>query len=182
MARRRRTRPKKARSPLFKLSGEIRNIIWRFALLREEPIVFHTGGIEEEPLLLTCRAIRKETASIFYRENSLMCKGGSFDSTSLLVFDRKMISLGYELVMPNLTLGITHGTSWPNLILWLQRYHAGETAASPNYAGYTDAKSCVLESMFLLVNKLEDHPWEVVKDLLDLQRRTLVALDKGWAV
>nr|OQO24472.1 hypothetical protein B0A51_07202 [Rachicladosporium sp. CCFEE 5018] len=170
-----------ANSPLLRLSGEVRNIIWRFAVTSDQPVVYTGTGVEEPSLLFTCHAIRKEARSIYHLENAVVCTGASYDTTSLLQYHLKMSSIGFREKMPMVFQENAKGTNWPNLKLWLERFHTRELALCPDWPHSYLAERCIIDVMFLTVERLWDHPWELVESLLEMQHRSLVALNSGWA-
>jgi len=59
---------------LLALSGELRNSIWRFALVEDKPIDITSKVTPTEPALLAVnRQIRKECTGIYYGENAFQC-------------------------------------------------------------------------------------------------------------
>ncbi|KAK4495536.1 hypothetical protein PRZ48_013868 [Zasmidium cellare] len=68
-----------ARSPLFvKLSGELRNHIYRFCLVQEHMVSLSINDgmhrvVQEPSILKACRQVRLEALSIYYSENIFSC-------------------------------------------------------------------------------------------------------------
>jgi len=58
------------RSPLLDLPPELRNTVWRFALVRKTKIDMSKESTTAEPaLLVACKQIREEGLGIYYGEN-----------------------------------------------------------------------------------------------------------------
>ncbi|KAK6438899.1 hypothetical protein LTR95_004895 [Oleoguttula sp. CCFEE 5521] len=163
MPTRKRKRAKKApifsavaNSPLFKLSGEVRNIIWRFVLVSDDPLVFTSSGVDEARLLQTCHAIRKEAAGIFYLENRTECPGGSYNSTALLKYQNKLSSLNLPDQVPGLAMFDINDKSWSHLKLWLKRIHSRDLRWCPEWPSTACAHDCAISAMFWTAETLMD--------------------------
>lgn len=60
--------------PLLKLPPELRNRIYRYAIVQDEPIdVAETTKKKEPALLATCKEIREQALKMFYHENTFYC-------------------------------------------------------------------------------------------------------------
>lgn len=72
---------------LFDLPGELKNAIYRFALVETQHLDITTKSIPLEPALLrTCRVIRQEARSIFYLENTFRILSHNGDMVPVLKF------------------------------------------------------------------------------------------------
>jgi hypothetical protein len=125
-----------ATSPLFKLSPELRNKIYRLVLVRDpwddftnwEVIVDKANGIPEPALLASNKIIRSEASGIFYHENCFSCRVLDFDPTPILLLQSKF----KEPLRKNppdieLVRSRTKGELiWENLVSWLHMCHRGE--------------------------------------------------------
>lgn len=61
-------------SPLLALPGELRNAIWRYALVEEDAVVIRPDAIHRpRPLLAVCKQIREEAVGIYFAENTFRC-------------------------------------------------------------------------------------------------------------
>lgn len=61
-------------SPLWKLPPELRNHIYRYTTVLDEPIDI-TAIREKQPALLSgCTEIREEAIKMFYHHNSFACR------------------------------------------------------------------------------------------------------------
>lgn len=89
-----------AHSPLFKLSEEVRDRIYRLVLIDQQdgpdgliinPVAVHTDhGIHEPALLLCNKVIRSEALQIFYHENPLRCYVANYDPGPHVAFATKI--------------------------------------------------------------------------------------------
>ncbi|KAK6431014.1 hypothetical protein LTR95_012828 [Oleoguttula sp. CCFEE 5521] len=154
-------------SPLFKLSGEMRNIIWRLAVVGKDPVVYSDAGVEEPGILLTCRAIRNEVASIFYLENNV----------------NRLTLLGLTCTDMRTKDPIHVGTpSWSNALRGLKAIFTRELLMRPIITAVDSAESSAIDNLFATVTKLREHdvPWSVVAELLEMQHRTMDLIWPGW--
>lgn len=65
---------------LDKLSGELRNHIWRHVLVSDEPVLVNKEQPHSPSLLRTCTQIRTEATSIFFNENTFLLPVDGYDS------------------------------------------------------------------------------------------------------
>lgn len=69
------------------LPGEIRNTIYRFAIVEDEPLLITYKTVPVEPSLLqTCRSIRREAWPIFYYENTYEIETTNRDMEPFITF------------------------------------------------------------------------------------------------
>lgn len=62
-------------STLFKVAPELRNTIYRYALVENTDItISKNNGIPELALLPACKIIRSDARSIFFGENDFPCR------------------------------------------------------------------------------------------------------------
>ena len=90
--------PGMTESPFNELAAELRNRIWEFAVVNEQPLeVVFTSESDDEiafsladksttSLLMTCKQVREECASMFYNRNIFRLRRGNPSSTNDLVW------------------------------------------------------------------------------------------------
>jgi hypothetical protein len=125
-----------AHSPLFKLSAELRNTIYRLALVEDhddfcvEPVVVDdVNGIPEPGLLLSNKVVRSEALGIFYYENDWNCEVRNFDPAPVLLLQSK-----FKMPFSEHPMFITitsvrreaNRKTWRNLVSWLHMCHKGK--------------------------------------------------------
>lgn len=174
-----------ADSPMFKLSAELRNAIYRYALVTEEAVLItKANGIPEPALLLACKIIRSEATGIFYSENSLVCKVVNFDCSALRLIAREH---GYG---PSRTgSGIMRDDNdqriWKNLVFWLRMLHRNLCCGLNGIAvGFeADPEECMIAALFALVyeSRASGRTWEVLERQIQYLRPTMIALNSDWA-
>jgi hypothetical protein len=123
-----------AECPLFKLPPELRNMIYRYAMISHRRVrITKSHGIPEPGLLAACKLVRSEAFEIFYRENDFTCVVRNYDSAPLVLVSRKF-SRRSQVSFPNSAPGLRrHLTSqiqrsgtrnWENLVLWVLFAHS----------------------------------------------------------
>ncbi|KAK6431011.1 hypothetical protein LTR95_012825 [Oleoguttula sp. CCFEE 5521] len=154
------------KSPFFTtLLGELRNYIWRLAVIADLPVPVSNTGLTEPGLLATCHIIRKEAGCIYYAENDFDLLCDCYDSTAFMLIISKwehFNAVGRLYEGTGLNISVSHIPSWTNLMIWLKRVYAWLLPAP-----------IMAEGMCTM-------PWAQVEVQLNWQRLTLVDLDKGW--
>ena len=59
-------------SPLLKLPAELRNVIYRYSLIKQGDARIQLRDLRPSALLYTCRQIRYEASSIYFSENNFV--------------------------------------------------------------------------------------------------------------
>ncbi|KAK6438897.1 hypothetical protein LTR95_004893 [Oleoguttula sp. CCFEE 5521] len=176
-----------ASSRLFtKLSGELRNIIWKFALIQANEIHFTNHGFQEPGLLTTCRLVRAEAASTFYHEYKIHLICESYDTTAVLLLERKFKLVGLLIEQSasdgRVLLKMTGGPYWQNWLLWLRRVHSLTTGCSPGEIGNDDFESMALRAISLTVTAMCTKRWSKVEEILKLHRPMLIKCNSAWGL
>lgn len=122
-----------ARSPLFRLSAELRNNIYRLVLVEDHDdcciecvVVDQINGIPEPPLLLSNKTIRAEALGIFYYENHWDCEVRKFDPAPVLLLQSKFKMPFSEHPMYITITSVRRAVdskTWRNLTRWLHMCH-----------------------------------------------------------
>lgn len=167
-----------SRTSLLGLPGEIRNKIYRHALVVHD--TSHQPGsdlldpIPEQPALLrTCEQIRSEAASIYYAENQFCLFLDDFIDTPAIAWiehasryvDRQQLQVQWDWGI----WGVRHG-DWPNLLQMLRHAHEGRlppfeaSAMWSESTGHGTDKH--LERLFAITPGLAEVPWTNVEQVL----------------
>ncbi|KAK6431015.1 hypothetical protein LTR95_012829 [Oleoguttula sp. CCFEE 5521] len=176
-----------ADSSLFKLSGEVRNMIWRCALhLSLDDNEYISYGFGKDGI----REIQQETAAIFYLENEYDINCTGFKSEPLMALTRRFKTLKLSMATmlqehPNAVYVDADPVSWSGLMLWLERYHNSSVGlpSGPNFdpsSGF-DTESSAMKAMFEMVDDLRHVEWGVVESVLGRQRPILIGCYADWA-
>ena len=144
-----RTMTDQSTSPLLKLPGELRNRIYRFALITHDHIRLPvtTRTFPEPALLATNKEIRREASSLFYSENHFMIEVRDFDSTACVIFSHKIAYVEGLKTARYRFSWLSKRPNWANLHLWLFRLHSGKFAR-PAQKGRQSPHVAVVLSMF----------------------------------
>ncbi|KAK6431013.1 hypothetical protein LTR95_012827 [Oleoguttula sp. CCFEE 5521] len=171
-----------AHSPQFsKLSGELRNRVWNFAVCEDGFIDITFTGVPEPGLLTACRLIREEAGGMYYYLNkfSVVCAG--YNSAALLIANRKFEI--FKVARPDKqTYSITlDGTpSWTNLVIWLERIHAGRLSCPALDSEDAEIDIVALHGAFRTAAGLRGVSWPKVEALLIWQQAVFVKIDPAW--
>lgn len=124
-----------AHSPLFRLSPELRNTIYRLVLVEDHdeyeiwPVEVDEFGVPEPALLLSNKVIRSEALGVFYYENHFSCTVRNFNPAPVLLLQSKFKMPFDEhpmfISIRSDRRDITRKT-WKNLVAWIHMYHKGK--------------------------------------------------------
>jgi hypothetical protein len=156
------------RASLLGLPGELRNRIWRFALLEDGDITIDVNHHQAPALLRTSRQCRQETAEIFYQENAFLhCIVDLKSEPQPNHWVWALPSKGHFFVYNG-------GRSWTNFTDWLHLYHAkviSTIPARPNDP--QDVFAAILGEVANIVIKAEKLPWANVVGILESLRKVM---------
>lgn len=174
-------------SPLLNLPGELRNIIYRYALLDDNPVPVTTQGYNRSSLLGTCRRIRRETFTLFYEESIFLVRTVDYNRDNLYAWKTLLRS---GIVCPTslkwMTMCSNRTPDWANVLTWARRRHEDRwmhPMRSPEAlkaAGNRDKTKFALGAMFQMVAAMRDQPWPLVERTLVQMRPMLEAIDARW--
>jgi len=162
-------------SPLFHLSGELRNEIYRHYFGDNESILVTTAGVPEPALLATCRAIRKEALALFYHGKRLDFAMKRYDSSILMKWEPKRRSLEVAHADGYSTWSMPEGmqADKTNLCLWLWRYYFKIVTFCPGMLDEDDAvqgtpEDNMVRALFdtMTCLKAAHVSWEVIVEAL----------------
>ncbi|KAK3722638.1 hypothetical protein LTR37_002208 [Vermiconidia calcicola] len=175
-----------ARPSLLGLPGELRNRIYRDALLTDDSdVIVDATGVPEPALLLTCKQIRAEGGQIYYSERAFSIHISDYDTAVAVKWTRRhrLIREDYKIDAKCrvVNTGYPH---WVNLVSWLERLFNEEVflrAFFPSQApAGTSTGLLTIGAMFASVQAMRGQPWSRVKTLLDEQHHILISIDKQW--
>lgn len=181
-----------AHSPLFKLSPELRNLIYRFTLVEEKRISINKRqGIPEPTLLSVCKIIRAETFGIYYQENKFVCQLDSYDPAALCLVKRKLDTNKMSNQKTGLSRYQIHvfgrgSPDWKNLMSSLLAYHQRRCAGITRVANErrSGPELILVTGLFGMVKVAHGNPsisLETMRLLIEQARPALVASRSGWA-
>ncbi|KIW03598.1 uncharacterized protein PV09_05351 [Verruconis gallopava] len=125
---------------LLRLPAEIRNMIWRFAVVSPEQLNIVGDSPQQPALARTCRQIRNECLRFFYRENSFACTIYNYDPVNFKRYRKVGDKYGLSTVLlthrhdPNASREFLRS----NLLSWLEGTVRGDTAPLGYSAGHSE--------------------------------------------
>lgn len=153
-------------------------------------VVVSASGYERPALLSTSKEIRSEALTIFYHENFFRFKITNFDSTPLFNWHIQKLAMGFPAG------SLQHKTrnsidyfppSWPDLLVWLHRYHVRAVSGRPSLPQSLVNKKQghmlkhVVGDMFAAVDALHGERWALAEAVVKSMRPSLVIIDEDWA-
>ncbi|KAK5701637.1 hypothetical protein LTR97_004455 [Elasticomyces elasticus] len=175
-------------SRLLDLAPELRNHIYRMAVIHDQPIVVSTQGYNIPPLLSVCKQIRHEAESVFYYENAFETELFDYNIELHHKFIRHLKDLGLQKKKINASpKTISWMPHWPNMIHWLELCHRYDVDdklnAIPNaQAAGRHPYPVTIGALFEIVDTTSSLlPWVLVKLLVLPLRAVLISIDPKWA-
>ncbi|KAK4995285.1 hypothetical protein LTR66_004870 [Elasticomyces elasticus] len=180
-----------ANSPLLRLPGELRNKIYRMALIWGIARLQIQRGRDKQPALIqVCRQIRREAFSIFFQEAPFQVDIVGLDGTDIIEWMRPHRGRFTNGV----TLNLVGDPSWPNLLRWMQEIHAGRAeywlneCSRPDLARFPNTlprvkriEAVLYQCMQITVRMAKiGSRWEEVEGVLECMHQALGAHDRRW--
>lgn len=184
------------RLSLLGLPGELRNRIYTFALIEDDPSVLVQRNYSQPGLLRTSYQLRREASAIYYQLNTFYADTTDLDFGTQLHFNQHFKGRG---VMKVTGAGPVSQQSWPNLINYCRLFHEGGRCGigygEGNEAGWCTeiARHCrrrMLMSFagwrfaaraFQLVGSMKHVPWKDVETALEIFKMTVAEQNpQGW--
>jgi len=136
---------KAEKSALLSLPPEMRNRIYRAALVEGEISIAAGQRPRPEPALLyTRRRIRDEALAIYYKENCFDFHIKDYDADNSIQWQ----SSASQRHDAHLTWRINVSTNWPNLVRWLEAWDDGRVTGPTQGATAGSRKSSLTFSMW----------------------------------
>jgi hypothetical protein len=182
-----------AKSPLFSLPRELRNMIYTYALASDaETTLTKSGGIPEPALLSASKTLRAETFENFYLENKFVCEVHNFDCAPILLAVAKSLQLATETEglralakkrpssILNCKVSFRGKRNWENLVAWLLLCREEKTPGL-DCTDADDAEHKLLKGLFEMVLEGPEISVEALRFLCKAVRPGFVALHGDWA-
>jgi hypothetical protein len=127
-------------SPLLSLPPEIRNEIWKFAVLTTEQLNILGSNPKQPPITRTCRQIRAESIRYFYRDNSFACTIMDYNPADFKQYRKFADKHGLSTVLltHKHSTGVSRDVLRANFLAWAEGTFKGETAPLGYSAGHTE--------------------------------------------
>lgn len=172
---------------LLDLPAELRNSIYRYALVHTSSIDVDATGLQEPALLSVSKQVRKETAPVFWAENSFRVITVDYNITTYMQWR----TMAYHAlhrgeisrVIDPIGTPLSCSPHWHNLLGWLRRYHdrsADWHIDLPSKMGNLRMEYVVLGGLFVIVAAIEKNSWAEVQKVLQEQRVILARIDSRW--
>ena len=169
---------------LLELPAELRNSIYRFALVEGTiPVLSQAVLPTVPPLLSDNKQIRREATSIYFEDNTFRLEVNDFDASNVTKFCSAALVRQQKCVMIEAAIAEPGGGSWANLKTWLRAFY-DQNSHGPitNKAGTGYDKILAAQQLFEVVarhRRTKPMPnWEdVVEPQLESVRVALAAVD-----
>ncbi|KAK4548794.1 hypothetical protein LTR36_008567 [Oleoguttula mirabilis] len=158
---------------LLSIPAELRNHIYRYALVEEGEIRVDAPHRTQPALLCTCRQIREEASGILFGENRFTTPVMDLEwPVPTDHWFNKHVGDDAELTIR------LHGVQkWANLEAWLQRYHSRELRG----IGHSESQEWeVVAKAFEIVAVLKRTPWETVQKVVQKYKEGVDLTDGSW--
>lgn len=167
-----------AKTSLLTLPPEMRNRIYRFALVETQEIFIKASEKppNHPPLICTCRQIWYECANIYYQENKFTFDIDNNDASRLFGW----CTTSLTPLMPTAAFQTELSAKWKNLLNWLQAFFEKRClGVAP--VGDGDKRD-VIGHMFRVVQTMQNDgvSWPQVNHALMDMRNVLALLDPRW--
>ncbi|EME85004.1 uncharacterized protein MYCFIDRAFT_83051 [Pseudocercospora fijiensis CIRAD86] len=174
------------------LPGELRNLIYRMALVTDTPTIITSSGYSRPALISVNKEIREETAGIFYFENRYLVDTPRFSVSILRRFVRILITFykqGWKIKAKVNAFTSDRTPHWSNLMEWMRQIHLKQVPNSiptpdwlwqHGFGRFGHQEVNVLSVMFKTAHDMEGVEWEMVKKVLGNSRMLLGMADARW--
>lgn len=176
--------PAQPGSRLLSIPGELRNRIYRLAIIEPDSIIIdRTSWASHQPALLkTCKQIRVEALPLFYVESKISADIHHWNPVAKDRVNRLMMS--YNIKSPHVYYYFSGLPNWTNLLAWLKAVYEERAEGIATCVGeQKPLHRKTIGVMFLMVSKARGNiPWSDLVELLDAQRELLGVNDPQWLV
>ena len=167
---------------LLSLPGELRNRIYRFAIVGTRTIEIDIArwSTHQPELLKTCKQVRQEALRLFYMENKISTN--IHDWNPILKYHFQQLMIAHDIRPLHLHHYFSGGPNWKNLMDWLRGVHEGRIGAISDAVGkQRGIERKTVGIMFRVVRKATGvSTWPQVEDLLVAHRELLGMNDARW--
>ena len=174
-----------AKSPLFKLPAELRNMVYRYAIVTDDRVLINKSlGIPEPGLLSVRKILRSETCTMFHLENKFTCVSRDYDPAAVLLVCRKFqdSSLAASLrKVGSIDVEIHHYglRNWMNMVAWLHLCHQS-ACCGLHRKDNASAEEQLLIGLFEIASDGPSITTDALDFLLESVRPALTRLEPGW--
>ncbi|KAK3655902.1 hypothetical protein LTR22_010060 [Elasticomyces elasticus] len=172
--------PRQKSALLLDLPPELRNAIYEYVLVLEQPItITKTSKWTQPGLLRVCKQIRHETASIYYNTNKFRIDCADMDFTLYLGFENH-INPWYKNFDNVVLFDMGYGQAkWSSLLVLLEAVHEGQTGGLV-YRDNVGGLSAAAVGASRMVFDLRRAPWADVETALEFYKKAVVDSGANW--
>lgn len=162
------------------LPGELRNRIYRYALVTPERILLRGENKKQPALLRVSRQVRKEAIKIYYDENEFAyhfvdLAGAPGECCYEIV--RRYRSEGRN----NFVVVMRGGGTWKNLLAWVKaRYEYRHLPCCWVGSQSTPTRTRVAHAAFDIATEMRSQPWTNIEAVLEAFHRGVAAENPAW--
>lgn len=176
-------------SQLLQLPAELRNLIWRYAVVKSYPITVNSDGFRAPTLFAICKQTRNETVTLFFAKNVFQVIIGDYDIRAYAKWENTIYAIfsdSRDLARRITRKSKLHGTqvpNWFNLVLWTKMAYEGSVKRRmprPSDMREERLEFLVIGAMFTRVERMGSKPWADVEELLEDTRIILAKIDPRW--
>jgi hypothetical protein len=163
---------------LLGLPGELRNRIYRYALVQHDRIIIDKNdgnGCMQPGILRVCRQLRQEITKIYYEENTFR----------LNIYDCRLEPQPKHWIWKTgeqLWMSSSGEPMWSNLIEWMRRIHKRQLLCIPGKPidpDNSDGLPTLLWRTGEIATELHGLPWAQVEKVLEKVRDVFNAKSEG---
>ncbi|KAF2167339.1 hypothetical protein M409DRAFT_22149 [Zasmidium cellare ATCC 36951] len=173
----------KKKNHLLGLPAELRNAIYGYALVKQEPVKVYARTTQQPALLQVSRQMRDEASSIYYQDNEFELVVMDYNGAAFAPFYSIIKRREYKVTQAV----SSHRPDWKNLVAWMSAaYHDRAWGVEQNVAGgcaYPTmprdylAAAAIFTAQFRVMMHL---PWAQVETIIQAMRPVLILLDWRW--
>ena len=169
-------------SRLLSLPPEIRNLIYRYALVEGEINIGHPHVLPTLPgALQVNKQVRSETLDIYYKENVFVWYIDQFNADALTQWclsswDRYFAQMSFALT-------VYRKVSWTNVLRWLRAYYDFEVIGITPPEWRPSPVINAVDRLFAAVEswRKQGLNWEAIEENLEMMHSVLAEVDENWA-
>lgn len=171
---------------LLQLPGELRNKIYRYALITNSRIQLALTHFDEPGILQTCRTIRQETETIFLAENTFRAGMTDYDSDFMIHLHTKSKRLLKSRGAVDLTFSTTQTPNWQKLLVWLESLHCKKVLwglkadGADQYTGLLAIERQLLGTLFYIAGNHRAKAWEELLRVIERVHVSLKTANPLW--
>ena len=172
----------KPKPELLSIPGEIRNMIYRMALLSNGRVNISKYPLPEPALLRTCRQLRQETIAIFYLENrfSVECPDWNYWNFRGLVERLRRLKSSNDISTSRIACrpngSLVHK---PNLLEFLRATYEGLVSGLV-YDNQKKVTTTAITGAFDIARTMRGQDWSTVEKVLEVYLQEVAKARVGW--